>query len=164
MRRRLVRGATVLLLSGMAAGCFRYAPVEVSEVRPGERVRADLTPVAAAMVADETGRPGRVVEGNVLEPPGDGPGARLLLSVSSRDSRGRDGFRSSVALDPAEIRGVELRSFDAFRTILTAGVAAVAAGFAVDALFDGRGSGDGPEVPGPNEAAGWSIPVLRVPF
>ena len=159
---RSVALAAVLAGSTVAAGCYRYVPVETATVPPGARVRAQLSAEGTERVRAGTGTADRGrVEGRVVERAADGA---LLLELPAGPAEAPVGvsarrLRARVTLPARDLVSLELRQLDRKRTaFFVAGSGALAA-LLVKLAFDTSGGGSESGGGGVDEAV---VPIFSV--
>jgi hypothetical protein len=139
MKRRIGRAA--LCAIPLVGACYTYAPIEPSQARVGEGVRARITAPAAARLAPLLGTgETRVLTGKLIE-----NGANeLIIEVPAVVEVGVGSSMQSlyqrVSIARAEVVELEARKLDKFKTgALVAAGAAVVGGIAVKAASGGPG-------------------------
>ncbi len=153
MRRSLF---AILPLLG---GCYTYTLIQPDAAQPGTDVRAHITPSAAQRLAPMLGAADmQALAGLLVE---NGPGG-LLIEVPSVIPSGSGGsvqtLSQRVAIDRADLIGIETRTRDNLRTGLLAGGVALAVGAA--ALAATRGESRTGTMP-PGGGVELRIPLLR---
>jgi hypothetical protein len=126
---------TVLPLLG---GCYRYTPVEMSAVQPGENVRVHVGAREADRIAPALGGvPARRFEGVLVQT----DAANLLLQIPSGQRMtgggGIEVLSQQVTVARDGVVGFELKRLDRTRTGVLVGLGVAVAGTAVAALFRG---------------------------
>ena len=141
-----VNGWACALLAGLAAGCYRYEPVQ--SPRPGADVRARLGVEAAVRRSEATGEPVRHLSGSVVALRGDTLELDVLVArahVALQEIVVRD----TLALALGDVEELLERRLSPVRTVLfvtavVAGTAAVVAGItSVTGGNTGDDGGDG---------------------
>ncbi len=166
----MVRGCTIrpaviaLTTSFMcfAAGCYTYAPADVSSVRPAAGVRATVSTAAATRIAPLLGTTdAHVLTGTLIE----SSSGTLLIEVPTTVRAGVGEAQQSlfqrVSIAPNELVDLETRTLDRRRTALVVGGVALLAGSAALAALRGGPTSDLPPRTSPAETR---IPVLRFHF
>lgn len=161
------RSGSVALLALLLAGCYRYVPSRLSEVRPEEDVRIRLTADEASRLQDFTRDGGRAVDGKILEQAADSILVRVESLSEVRGVRVQTLYQRVNVARPAVLE-VERRELDKGRTYLLTGVG-VAAVAAVAAAGIAGGGGEGPpDGGGPLEsllpASPPRVPMLGLRF
>jgi hypothetical protein len=169
--RPVARGACLLggclALAAGSSGCYRYAPIPIESVRPGENVQVRLTEAAATRLVSEFGAFTQRLEGPLAPAAGDS----LSISVTvGREYNGMplEGMRQSLFLGRSEVTEVRRRELSRSRTALV-GVGTLAA-FAllingvVQMSDDNPNSGESPPPPPPPGVRAARIGVLLLPF
>lgn len=165
MRRPLTRhgppAAVACAVCLALAACYSYSPVEGGLPDAGSEIRLRITPEAGDRIVRESflfrERP-EELEGELLER----TASRVRIGVSRPARRefvagGRS--RDTLSLDPAQIRGVELKSMETGKTAALAG--GVTAGLVVTGAILLQGGGTGGDVPngGGGQPLGITVPI-----
>lgn len=139
-----MKNSRFLVLALFSAGCYQYG-IAPSTVEPGTRVRATLTPSGALRHSEETERPERRIEGDLISLNLD----TLALSMPRQGMDARY-FREGVPtadtfrVSRRDIRLLEYRKLSRTRTGLVIGGIAVVSGFLVREAVEGAGGSSGP--------------------
>jgi hypothetical protein len=154
--RRALRTLALLVSASVAAGCYRYVPVQDAAPLPerGEGVRVELTSPQPLGLGTITVNDITVIEGDVYRTD-DG-----TLGVFSRRLYTSYGFRHDTDgavfyVTPGEIRRLEVRRLQPAQTAVTAVLVAGGAVLAFDMALRAFGGGGSPG----NDDNG---PVLRL--
>lgn len=129
-----------MLLVGVCAGCFRYTPASVSDVAPGETVRARVSREQARQFEGMAGLQGRELVGRVVSTDPE----RLMLEVRAvaleQGNAGRT-LNQRVAVPLSEVMDLELRTISVWKTTLvTVGITAAVGGLLALQLYSGENS------------------------
>lgn len=141
--------AALLLLLGLLAGCFTYAPPETgAPPTPGTSVRVELTSVGVDRLQERVGRTHRTLEGPLVDETGDSLWVDMVVRGYETASGAR--YRDTVSVPRGDVRDLRVRTFSAERTALV-GALGVGAGVAAVLFLDLGGGGspggdDGGEV------------------
>ena len=136
----------------LAAACYRYAPLEPANARPGANVRARLSPAAAEPIAPLLGGiDARLLSGTIVENRLD----TMIVEVPSvlrNDAGSIETLHQRVSIPRSGLFELETRRLDRGRTAAVAGAVAVVAGVViVRSLRSDRGKEPSPPVGGGNE-------------
>lgn len=142
---RRICGASLLAL--LAGGCFSYVPVETSEVRASDMIRARISAAQAEELEPLLQRQIRQVEGRVLAV---SPDFMLRVPVQSQlQGASVQTLHQQVRIPRSEISFVELRQLDRTRTgLIVAGSTALGL-LVLRRAYGGQSGGDPREVPPP---------------
>ena len=153
----------LLWILPLAAGCYRYAPLEAANARPGTNVRARLSATAAEPIAPLLGGiDARVLSGTIVENRLD----TIIVEVPSvlrNDTGGSiETLHQRVSIPRSGLFELETRRLDRGRTAAVAGAVAVAAGVVIArSLRSDRGKEASPPGGGGNELR---FPItIRIP-
>lgn len=153
------------LLAGalLSTGCYSYQVTNLGEVAPGTPVRLRLTPAEAERLVEFRLVDDRLIDGVLVE--NGGTGLVLDTRVGVNDAqRGSRAFTQRISIPTAEVREVELKQLDWFKTGVALGAGAVGLTIVARAAFgDGEGQ-DGPPGPDPSEIRVPRAFSLRIPF
>ncbi len=144
---RLTRALAVSLLLSPSAGCYAYRRVDLADVRPGQQVRARVTPEAAAHLVPLLGRNSPVLQGSVLVNTSDAVMLLVPVAVQSVGAAGLQTINQRVSVPTPDFIEVELKRLDRTRTALLVGAGVAAAGVFVASQFNR--SDESPAAPGP---------------
>ncbi|TVP44078.1 MAG: hypothetical protein EA350_12335 [Gemmatimonadales bacterium] len=133
------------MLALLTGGCFSYVPVETSEVRTSDVIRARISAAQAEELEPILQRQTREVEGRVL---GVSPDFMMRVPVQSQlQGASVQTLHQQVRIPPSEISFVELRQLDRTRTgFLAAGSTALLV-LVLRRAYGGESGGDSREVP-----------------
>lgn len=158
MKTRTLRAiATACLTTFAATGCYSYEPIRIEQVAPGAIARARVDQDEARRISEVIGRDDRLLEGEVLQ----ADNSRLLLAVpmtAASPGLATRTFHQRVEVPRASILEVEVRRFDALKTALVIGGAALAAGAAITAAFIATDNPEGDEKRQPDAIV---VPIVR---
>jgi hypothetical protein len=147
---RLLGGSLAVALSG--SGCFRYAPIPIESVRPGEDVQVRLTDAAAARLAGEFGAYSQRLEGPLATEGRDSLSISLMVG---REYNGMalEGVRQTLFLGRSEVVEVRRRELSRSRTAMAGAGALVVFALVVNAVTqmgdDNPTAGEQPPPPPP---------------
>jgi hypothetical protein len=158
----LGRTLLVLALAGVStAGCYRYQPISVSDVREGESVRLDLSAVAVDRLRRASQQEARVLSGfNVMGRVARMAGDSLTLSVphGMLDANARPlTINQDLHLLRSDVQGAQQRRLDRTRSMWTGAIlgTAIVASTVFALQRGGRSTGGTTTTP--------SAPELRFP-
>lgn len=159
--RRVVPAIPLLLLA-LLSGCYSLVPVNPESAAVPMRVRAHITPEAAARIAPALGEPREELDGRLVERAPDG----LYIEVRSGELQsgfGTTALTQRFLLAPTDLVALQRRQLDRNRTALLAGAGAVVLGAVIYDMLTGEAGGTGgpPITGGPPEAR---IPLLTFPM
>lgn len=149
LRTPIALAAGALLLSG----CYRYVPVEMSEVRPEQTVRVRVADEAFPRVRNFVDAREGTVSGQLLELGADSVELRLETPVAFQP----------VTLSRSHLLETSVREVDKGKSFMISAALVGAVGYLAYLGFEGRG--DGRAVPGPQPDE-QRIPLfeLALPF
>lgn len=158
------------MIGAMAvSGCFRYAPVPMTSVAPGENVRVRITQDAGVRLVKQLGVFTTQLDGEFAV---HGDSVSVTIPIV-REYQGMmlEGASQTLYLGKSEVVDVRHREFSRSRTILTSvgsAVLFVALVKSIVAVADPN-PGDDNRPPPPPPATGSriplrSIPILRIPI
>jgi hypothetical protein len=161
-----MRSSVFLVAAGalLTSGCFSYQPTRLEAVGPGETIRVRISPEEADRLVDVRLTDDRLVSGILVSNGGDG----LLLDTTvgvNDPARGTRALTQRITIPVGEVREVEMRRVNWFKTGVVGGAIAVGVGVvAAAALAGGGGSpdpggGGGVEIVVPRGFnLGWRVP------
>lgn len=161
---RLLGGSLAVAVSG--SGCFRYAPIPIESVRPGENVQVRLTDDAATRLVSQFGAYSQRLEGPLAREGADSLSITLMVG---REYNGMalEGVRQTLFLGRSEVVEVRRRELSRSRTALASAGALVVFALAVNAVTqmgdDNPDAGEEPPPPPPPGLRAARIGV-RLPF
>jgi hypothetical protein len=143
-----------------ASGCYSYMPASLENIEPGQAVRVRLTPEEADRLQSVRQTDSRVMDGVVV----NRSAGELLVEtpVGRLDPMG--GTRvlvQRIDIPLGEIRDIERRQRDRFKTGVAIGGVALVVGVGVVAALQGGSGRRTGEDPGPDESR--SPVMIRVP-
>jgi hypothetical protein len=157
------RTLLVLALAGVSsAGCYRYQPINVAEMREGESVRLDLSAVAVDRVRRASQQEARVLSGfNVMGRVARMAGDSLTLSVAHAmlDANARPlTINQDLHLLRSDVQGAHQRRLDRTRSMWTGAIlgTAIVASTVFALQRGGRSTGGTTTTP--------SAPEVRIPL
>lgn len=138
-----MRTRVFLLAAGalLTTGCFSYRPTTLEAVSPGEAIRVRISPEQADRLVDVRLTDERLVDGILVSNGGQG----LLLDTTvgvSDPTRGSRALTQRITIPASEVREVETRRINWFRTGALGAAVAVGTGVVIAAALAG-GGGDG---------------------
>jgi hypothetical protein len=146
----------LLLAAGplLATGCFSYQPTRLEAVSPGEAIRVRLSPEEADRLVDVRLTDERLVDGVLVS---NGAEALLLdTTIGMNDpTRGMRALTQRIAIPITEVREVESRRINWFRTGALGAAIAAGTGIAIAAALAG---GDAGNDPGPGNGVELVVP------
>jgi hypothetical protein len=153
--------SVLLVVSGLiSSGCYSYVPVRMEQIEPGEAVRLRLSPEEADRLQTVRLTDSRMMEGLVV----NRSAAELFLETPVGRLDPMAGTRTLIQrinVPLGEIRDIERRQHDRFKTgVAIGGVAIVVVVGVVAAIQGGSGRRSGDD-PGPDESR--SPVMIRVP-
>lgn len=160
-----MRSHLLLLLAApvLFAGCYSYRVADLDDVRPGAGLRLLISPSEAERLVELRLTEDRMVHGTLVS----NGGSTVLIDtrVGVNDpTRGSRALTQRIEIPLAEVREVEERQLDRFKTGALIGGVAVGVGIVAASAL---GGGDGADVPpGPGNGE-FRVPVrwgFRVPF
>lgn len=153
----------LLWILPLASACYRYAPLEPANARPGTSVRARLSPTAAEPIALLLGRmDARLLSGTIVENRLDTMIVEVPSVLRSDGGGSIETLHQRVSIPRNGLFELETRRLDRGRTAAVAGAVAIVAGVVVTrSLRSDRGKEASPPGGGGNELR---IPLwIRVP-
>lgn len=165
MNRSLVRVLTLTVLVSSLGGCFRYVPVPLEAVPPGESVRLLVTRQGVSELTEVT-----EVEGAAPQVQGTLLGleeSTLMLRVpvgARQEGIHTVRLEQTIRIPEGEVLQVERREVDPLKTIglLAVGVAGGTA--MILSIMEAFGESSPRRDPSPPEESRIPIPLLRVPI
>ena len=153
-----VRAVAAACIAPLAVSCYTYAPIEIASARPGDGVRARITPQAASRLAPLLGTGDtRVLAGKVIERGTDQMIIEVPAVVDVGVGSSMQSLYQRVSLSRADVIELETRRLDRVRT------GAVAIGGAIivgTAAIKGLSGGPGKE---PQPGGGGTDTRIPVP-
>ena len=147
----------------LLGGCYRYAPAQLQDVRPGANVRAHVSAVEADRIAPVVNVDGaRRIHAVLLQ--ADTAGVLLEVPSAQRTLRGggTEVLSQQLLVPTAGVVQVELRRLDLVRTGITAAAGAAFIGVVAHAIVSRSTREDGPgEFEVPDARWQWSLLRLR---
>jgi hypothetical protein len=158
-----MRSRLILLVVLLSPGCYSYRVTELQDVAPGTPVRLRVTPDEAERLVEFRLTDDRLVDGVLVE--NGGMGLVLDTRVGVNDAqRGSRAFTQRINIPASEVREVELKQLDWFKTGVAIGATAIGLAIVASAAFgDGEGR-DGPPGPDPSDLRVPTGFSLRLPF
>ena len=155
-----LRGRVAVLAAAGLAGCYTYAPIEITRARPGGSVRVGVTSAAAVRVAPLLGRAdSRTLIGTVVDVGADTLVVELPTAAQAGIAGSAVSLYQRVSIAKAEIVEIETRTLDRTRTALAAAAVAFVGGSAVAAAL--RSSPSSGRAPSPTSTEtkllGWRL-------
>ena len=148
---RLSRALSAAVLCALLAGCYKYAPLDTADAKPGSSVRARLSVPAATRIAPSiVGGNARVLTGVVVDA---GPSAFTLEvpSVPAGTPTAQQGLFQRVNIGRGDLVELERRTLDKQRTGAVIAAAIAGAGIIAAAIIHGQSTGsNAPVEPPPN--------------
>jgi len=133
----------LLFAPALLAGCYNYAAVDSANLTPGMAVRARISASAAPRYASTLGTSNaRVLSGKLI----DTQGGDLTLEVPAAPIGtvgAQEGLVQRLAVSRSDVLELEARRYDAKKTGMLIGVAAVGIGAGVAVALRGKSSGEG---------------------
>jgi hypothetical protein len=151
--------AAPLLLSG----CYSYHVTQLDDMAPGAGLRLRISPAEAERLVDLRLTEDRLVQGTLVS----NGGAAVLIDteVGVNDAvRGTRALTQRISVQLAEVREIEERRLDRFKTGALVGAVALGVGISAAAALGGGNGGDVPPDPGTGELRvplrffGWRLP------
>jgi hypothetical protein len=146
----------------LLGGCYRYAPAQLQDVRPGANVRARISAVEADRIAPVVSVDGaRRLHAVLLV--ADTAGVLLEVPSAQRtQGGGMETLSQQVRLPTEGVVQVELRQLDLLRTGITAAAGAALMAVVIEAVV-GRSArtADEGEYEVPEMRSGWMLLRLR---
>lgn len=145
-----------------APGCYSYQVSTLEDVVPGEAIRLRISAAEAERLAELRLTEDRLVPGTLVQR--DDGEVLIDTQVGQNDSsRGTRALTQRITVPTGEVREVELRRLDWFRTGALIGAAGVGVGIALAAAI---GGGDGRSDNGGPDTGELVVPILRfrIPF
>ena len=142
-------------------GCYTFEPVGIVDLQPEMQVRARLSAVQAADVADLIPAEDRLIEGTVID--NDLQRLLLLVPVANANRRGRfETLNQRLELPHDGLLEVELRKLDRWRTGALTAAGAFVIGYVLYKTLGGGSSGNTPGGGGGGPQDSWipfGIPI-----
>jgi hypothetical protein len=125
----LVRAAARFSIITLLASCYTYTPVEPAAVRPGMDVRARVSPAASERIAPLLGgSDARLLSGTLITNSSDTVIVEVPIVARTDASGVVQPLHQRVSIPRVDLRELETRKLDRFRTGVLAGSAAVIVG------------------------------------
>ena len=152
----------LLLAPVFLAGCYTYAPIQASTVRPGAEVRARVTATAAEQIAPLLGvSDARVLTGTLVESRAGTMIVEVPTLAPATIGAVSQTFRQRISIAPNELLEIESRQIDRTRTGAILGAVVIVGGSAAIAAFRG---GPGLDRPPGGSSTDSHIPLWRLRF
>ncbi|MBW3555086.1 MAG: hypothetical protein KY466_16380 [Gemmatimonadetes bacterium] len=156
---RRMRICAPVLVALLGTACFDYRQASVSELAPGETVRAYVTREHARELEGLGGFRGRELVGKVVESDRE----RILLdvrAVSIEEAGAGRMFNQRIAVPVSEVMDLEQRALNGWKTALvTVGITAALGGLIAWQFNEGANS---PERETPNPPEAVRMPGIRI--
>lgn len=153
-----LRPVFLVLATGMLAGCYRYAPVETNELRPGLGVRARITAAAADRLAPLLGEAPRTLVGTVISESGDTVIVETPAVMQAEIGSSIQTLHQRVSLMRGDVLEWEQRSLDRVRTFGLVGATVAVLGIVLIDKLQGEPGAD--RLPG-GGGADQRVPIFQ---
>jgi len=142
-----------LLPLALVAGCYTYAPLDATEIRPGIDVRARVAAPTATQIAPLLGvSDARLLAGTVVAAGADTMIVEVPTAVRAEVGNTLQTLHQRVSVPRSAVLELETRRVDRFRTgALVGGVSLGVAAIVVKAMKNNRGKEAMPGGGGPGE-------------
>ena len=151
-----------LLTPVFVAGCYTYAPVQASSLRPGMGVRARVSATAAEQIAPLLGASdARVLTGKLVDNSSAAMIVEVPTMVPANAGTSAQSLYQRISIAPGQLVELESRQLDRKRTTLVVGTAVVVGASAAIAVLKG---GPGLDHPPGGSSTDARIPLLRLHF
>jgi hypothetical protein len=154
---------SLLCVLPLVVGCYAYAPIEPTAVRPGISVRARVSGAGAERIAPLLGTANaRLVSGRLIDTRADTMIVEVPTVVHAAVGSSLETLHQRVSIPRADLVELETRRLDRFRTAAVAGGVALVVGAVVIKSLDSDPGSDRP--PGGGGGVDARLPLWGLRF